>query len=151
MKHCKSVTNKTHLVVDCFYSLVQFRSKMPVTLYHSSYSPPSRVALLTIRYLNIDAKIHHMDMMNGENMEEYYLKINPQHTIPTLDDNGFYLNESRAIASYLAETRAPGSALFPKDPKEQAIINQRLYYDMGTLFPKFYQFVVNILSCFCNV
>lgn len=92
-----------------------------------------------------------MDMMNGENMEEYYLKINPQHTIPTLDDNGFYLNESRAIASYLAETRAPGSALFPKDPKEQAIINQRLYYDMGTLFPKFYQFVVNILSCFCNV
>lgn len=40
-----------------------------------------------------------------------------------------------AIAEYLAEGKAPGSSLIPKDANERALMRQRLYFDAGTLYP----------------
>lgn len=65
-----------------------------------------------------------------------YFQINPQHTIPTLVDNGFALWESRAIMVYLVEKYGKEN-LVGKDPKQRALVNQRLYFDMGTLYQKF--------------
>lgn len=57
--------------------------------------------------------------------------------MPTLDDNGFILTESRAIGVYLAEKYFPeGHSLYPKDVKQRARINQLLQFDCGTLYPR---------------
>lgn len=68
------------------------------------------------------------------------MQINPQHTIPTLVDNGFALWESRAIMVYLVEKYGKDDTLYPKCPKARAVINQRLYFDMGTLYQKFSEY-----------
>lgn len=63
--------------------------------------------------------------------------MNVQHTVPTLNDNGFILNESRAISIYLVEKNFPnGHSLYPNDEKQRAQINQLLQFDCGTFYTR---------------
>lgn len=64
----------------------------------------------------------------------FNFKINPQHTIPVLNDDGFILGDSHAIMCYLSEKYGKNDALYPKDLRKRAVVNQRLYFDTGILF-----------------
>lgn len=63
--------------------------------------------------------------------------MNPQHTIPTIKDGSFALWESRAIMCYLANKYGKDDTLYPKDPVARARVDQKLYFDMGTLYQRF--------------
>ncbi|XP_055641162.1 glutathione S-transferase 1-like isoform X2 [Toxorhynchites rutilus septentrionalis] len=78
-------------------------------------------------------------------MQEDFLKINPQHTVPTIVDDDYVLWESKAIATYLVEQYKPDSALYPTDPKERGIVNQRLYFDSTVLFARTFAIVAPIM------
>ncbi|SPP80471.1 glutathione S-transferase 1-1-like [Drosophila guanche] len=106
--------------------------------YYRHGSAPCRSVLMTAKALGVefDKKIV-VNTRAGDQFKPEYLKINPQHTIPTLLDNGFALWESRAIMVYLVEKHGQDDKLFPKDIQKQALINQRLYFDMGTLYKSF--------------
>lgn len=62
--------------------------------------------------------------------------MNPQHTIPTLDDNGDIMWDSQAICTYLIDKYAPNDDLYPRDLYTRARINQRLYFVSGSFYPK---------------
>lgn len=80
-------------------------------------------------------------------MKPDFLKINPTHTLPTLDDNGFILWDSHAINTYLV-TKFGGNnhELYPSNLSERSKIDQFLHFDGSTLFPRFVTLVVEILS-----
>lgn len=87
--------------------------------------------------LGVKLKLKPLDLMAKEHLSPEFLKINPHHTIPTIVDNEFTLWESRAISIYLVEKYGRNDSLYPKDQKKRALINQRLYFDMGTLGQRF--------------
>lgn len=65
------------------------------------------------------------------------MQLNPQHTVPTLDDNGKIIWDSHAICIYLIEKYAKDDFLYPaKDSYVRAKINQHLHFDTGVLFIK---------------
>lgn len=69
--------------------------------------------------------------------------MNPQHTIPTLDDDGFILWESHAILPYLVGKYAKNKLLYPDNLKKRAVIDQRMHFNSNILFPRGAALVVN--------
>lgn len=53
-----------------------------------------------------------------------------------MDDDGFAVWDSHAIIVYLVSKYGKNDALYPKDFKKRAIIDQRLHFDTGIAFPR---------------
>ncbi|XP_023169740.2 glutathione S-transferase 1-1-like [Drosophila hydei] len=107
-------------------------------LYYRPGSAPCRAVIMTAKAIGIEFdKLIIINTRAGEQFQPEFLQLNPQHTIPTLLDGGFVLWESRAIMVYLAEQYGQATALYPQDIEARSLINQRLYFDMGTLYKSF--------------
>jgi len=112
---------------------------MPVDLYHHPISAPSHAVRLTAAAYGVDLNLKLVDLFTGEQMKPEFIKLNPQHAIPVLVHDGFVLTESRAIMQYLGNAFGNGAteSLYPKDAKKRAVVDQRLLFDMGTLYKTF--------------
>jgi len=119
---------------------------MTIDLYLSVFSPPCRTVQFVAKQLGIDVNLKNIDLRNGDHLKPDFVKLNPAHTIPTIDDDGFVLWESRAIAQYLCNKYAPDSELYPQDPERRAIVDRLLNFDIGTITPSIRDaFVVKLL------
>ncbi|XP_049765496.1 glutathione S-transferase 1-like [Schistocerca cancellata] len=109
---------------------------MPITLYFDGAAPSSRIALAVAKAVGVDVIVKKIDLASKEHLREDYLKLNPQHTVPTLIDNDFILWDSHAIATYLASQYGKDDSLYPKDPKKRAVVIQRLFFNEGVLYSR---------------
>ncbi|KAH0550171.1 hypothetical protein KQX54_017847 [Cotesia glomerata] len=105
-----------------------------VILYSIDLSPPCRAVLMAARVINLNLDVHETNLLKNEHKTEQFLKLNPQHTIPTIDDDGFILWDSHAIIRYLVSKYAKDDSLYPKDLQKRAIIDQRLHFEGEMLF-----------------
>ncbi|KAH8390779.1 hypothetical protein KR215_006804 [Drosophila sulfurigaster] len=105
-----------------------------LVLYGVDVSPPVRACLLTLRALELPYEYIEVDLFSREHFKEDFLKKNPQHTVPLLDDNGTYIWDSHAICCYLVDKYGKNDELYPKDVLKRALVNQRLYFDASALF-----------------
>jgi glutathione S-transferase len=122
------------IVNSCTQPLVQHTTMAP-TLYMLWPSPPARAVLMTAKSLNLDLDLKEVDTTKGENKTPEFIKINPQHTVPTLvDEDGFVLWDSHAIMTYLVSKYSKDDSLYPKDLKKRALVDQRLHFDNGVAF-----------------
>ncbi|KAH8253091.1 hypothetical protein KR032_003552 [Drosophila birchii] len=109
-------------------------SSTGIVLYGVDLSPCVRSVRFVLKALNLDYEFKEVNLQKGEHLQEAYLKMNPQHTVPTLDDNGTYLWDSHAIATYLVDKYGKSDVLYPKDLAKRAIIDQRLYFDASVIY-----------------
>ncbi|KAH8318833.1 hypothetical protein KR074_007325, partial [Drosophila pseudoananassae] len=119
---------------------------LAMDLYNMPGSPSTRAIMMTARALGVEYNSKFLNTFTGEQLNPEFVKINPQHTIPTLVDHGFVIWESRAIVTYLVEQYGDrDSPLYPNDPQKRAVINQRLFFDMGTLYDAFAKYYFPLL------
>ncbi|KAJ7501080.1 glutathione S-transferase [Mycena galericulata] len=78
-----------------------------------------------------------VNLYTGDHKTPQFLEKHPFGQIPVLDDDGFILYESRAIARYLAEKYPDqGTSLVPTDLKQRAVMEQAASVEFANLNPK---------------
>ncbi|KAM8712804.1 hypothetical protein ACLKA7_013176 [Drosophila subpalustris] len=105
-----------------------------ITLYGFDASPPLRAVKLTLAALGLPYDFVVVNVMGREHLSEAYLKKNPQHTVPMLEDDGACIWDSHAIICYLVSKYAKDDSLYPKDLLKRAVVDQRLHFESGVMF-----------------
>ncbi|XP_029039563.1 glutathione S-transferase 1-1-like [Osmia bicornis bicornis] len=107
---------------------------MSVDLYYAPMSSPCRAVLLTAEAIGFPLNLKKLNLFAGEHQTPEYEELNPQKTVPFILDGDYKLTESRAIMSYLVDQYGKNDRLNPHTPNERALVNQRLHFDIGTLY-----------------
>jgi len=96
-------------------------------LYHHPLSLNARRVVMTALQLGSPLDLVLVNLQAQEQLQPQYLKMNPNHRVPVLEDGDFYLWESRAIMQYLAD-KTPGQTLYPTEVRSRADVNRWLYW-----------------------
>lgn len=102
---------------------------------YTAATPNGLKASITLEELELDYKVHAINLGALEQKQDGYLKLNPNGRIPTIvdkDENDFAVFESGAILIYLAEKTGK---LLPTDVKGRSEVMQWLMFQMGGLGP----------------
>jgi glutathione S-transferase len=92
-------------------------------LYGSATSACTHKVLMVFAEKGQEAELVEVDVLRGEDKQPEHMARMPFGEIPTLDDDGFVLYESRAIIRYL-DQRLPGPSLTPDDPRLHGLMEQ---------------------------
>lgn len=100
---------------------------MVLKLYGNGLSTCTKRVVTVLVEKKVDYELVAIDFAKAEHKSATYLQKQPFGKIPYLDDDGFIVFESRAIARYIATKYASqGTPLLPAagDLKAQAIFEQ---------------------------
>ena len=112
----------------------------PVVLYADPFwiSPYVFSTFVALREKEIAFDVVTIDLGKLEHRREPFRSASLTARVPALDDHGFWLSESNAIAEYLEESYPPPAhrRLFPADPRQRARARQLMAFlrsDLGPL------------------
>jgi len=100
---------------------------MAIKLHGSALSGCNQRVVTVLREKGVPYEQITLDFAKGEHKAPDHLKIHPFGRMPVLEDDGFFVYESRAIAKYIAQKYAKqGAKLMPdtSDLKAYALFEQ---------------------------
>lgn len=110
-----------------------------IKIYGHPMSTCTRKVLFTLHETNTPHEFVLVDFAKGEHKMPAHLAHQPFGQVPALDDDGFGLFESRAMARYL-DTKA-GHKLTPTEPKQRALMEQWMSVETSNFTPHVMKFV----------
>jgi glutathione S-transferase len=99
-----------------------------IKLHVAPPSPRAFKVLAIARHLGLAFELCPVDLLNGDQLRPDFTRLNPNQKMPVLEDDGFVLWESNAIALYLA-TKNPEGGLLPSTPRDQADVTRWQFWD----------------------
>jgi glutathione S-transferase len=102
---------------------------------YTSATPNGWKVSIALEELGVPYTVRRIALGEGEQRQDWYLKLNPNGRIPTIvdrDADDFAVFESGAILMYLAEKTGK---LMPADMKGRSLVVQWLMFQMGGVGP----------------
>jgi glutathione S-transferase len=100
---------------------------MTLKLYNFPQSTCSQKVRLVLWEKGLDFLDRQLDSKNREHLTDWYLQLNPNGVVPTLDHDGAIIIDSSVIIEYLDEV-FPETSLTPANPVERAKMRKWLRY-----------------------
>jgi glutathione S-transferase len=94
-------------------------------LYDLELSGNAYRVRLMLSLLGLKAELQSVNLMQGEQRQDWFLRLNPRGQVPVLDDDGTVIWDSLAILVYLAR-KYGGERWLPSDAKSLAEVMQWL-------------------------
>jgi GSH-dependent disulfide-bond oxidoreductase len=104
---------------------------MTIKLYTAA-TPNGWKISIALEEMGLPYEVRVIDFETQEQKADWYVKLNPNGRIPTLDDEGFIMFESGAILIYLAEKTRK---FLPRDVHGRSRVLQWLMFQMSGIGP----------------
>ena len=104
---------------------------MTIKLYTAA-TPNGWKISIALEEMGLPYEVRVIDFAAQEQKADWYVKLNPNGRIPTLDDDGFVMFESGAILIYLAEKTGK---FLPRDVHGRSRVLQWLMFQMSGIGP----------------
>ena len=88
--------------------------KMSLKLHSVIFSPNAATVHATLFHLGIEHEYIQVPVLEGKHKTEEFIKLNPLHQIPTLEDGDVSLGESTAILRYIMK-KYPNEEFYPTE------------------------------------
>jgi glutathione S-transferase len=112
-----------------------------IKLFGHPMSTCTRKVLFTLHETNTPYELTTVDFAKGEHKGAAHLARQPWGKLPALEDNGFELFESRAMARYV-DLKA-GGKLTPKDPQQHGLMEQWISVETSYFYGPAMTFIYN--------
>jgi glutathione S-transferase/GST-like protein len=104
---------------------------MAIKLYTAA-TPNGWKVSIALEEMRLPYEVRVIDFASNEQKSDWYVKLNPNGRIPTLEDGGFVVFESGAILVYLAEKTGQ---FLPRDAQGRSRVLQWLMFQMSGIGP----------------
>jgi glutathione S-transferase/GST-like protein len=104
---------------------------MAITLYTAA-TPNGWKVSIALEEMALPYRVRLIDFATAEQKADWYVRLNPNGRIPTLEDDGFVVFESGAILIYLAEKTG---RFMPRDVQGRSRVMQWLMFQMSGIGP----------------
>jgi glutathione S-transferase/GST-like protein len=104
---------------------------MAIKLYTAA-TPNGWKISIALEEMALPYAVQVIDFASQEQKTDWYVKLNPNGRIPTLEDDGFVIFESGAILIYLGEKTGK---FLPRDVKGRSRVMQWLMFQMSAIGP----------------
>ena len=102
---------------------------------HTWTTPNGQKISIALEELGIPYEVHPVNLGQNEQMAPEFLKLNPNHKIPVIEDGGQVIWESGAILLHLGEKHDPKGVILPKDPHKRMEAIQYAFFQAGGIGP----------------
>ncbi|HLY53904.1 MAG TPA: glutathione S-transferase family protein [Stellaceae bacterium] len=109
---------------------------MTLELYHAEPRANSLKPVAALLEKGLTYTSHYVDLLNFEQHEPWFVKINPNGQVPVLVHDGAVITESSVINEYLDDV-FPEKPLRPADPAERARMRVFVKFTDEYAFPAF--------------
>ena len=102
---------------------------------HTWTTPNGYKISIALEELGIPYEVVPVNLTKNEQMTPAFLKLNPNHKIPVLEDDGQVIWESGAILLHLGENHDAKGVILSKDPRKRAEAIQYAFFQTGGVGP----------------